>query len=231
MEGSPSWVKSLFVMRQTNLSTMILSSLETYQHVVVEIAKEFVKTRKLSDKEFITLDDLCTREFNEAFYIGMNEIQNAEEYLNRYLLCAQDLDIDQVHGAMVDNLTFFCELDEVDNYLIRVLKRLEQRMKDNLLLDVEGCPIDLDYGLHPLDARELRGIGLGKNDGNDFKLFTAFIKSIELGNKIHGLDIMYEVTSQSEYFDGLGNRVEFDCDTMEIANTLLRKEVKNGMSL
>lgn len=231
MEGSPSWVKSLFVMRQTNLSTMIISSLETYQHVVAEIAKEIVKTRKLSDKEFITLDDLCTREFDEAFYIGMNEIQNAEEYLNRYLLCAVDLDIDQVHGAMVDSHTYFCEVDEVDNYLIRVLERLEQRMKDKQLLDVEGSPIDLTYGLHPLDARELRGVLLGENDGNDFKLFTAFIKSIELATKIHGLDIMYEVTSVSEYFDGLGNRVEFDCDTMEIANNLLRKEVKNGMSL
>ena len=218
-------------MRQTNLSMMIESSLETYQQVVAEIAKEIVKTRKLSDKEFITLDDLCLREFSEAFYIGMNELQQAEEYLNRYLLGAQDLDIDQVHGAMGDSLTFFCELDEVDNYLIRVLKRLEQRMKDKQLLDVEGSPIDLTYGLHPLDARELRCVLLGENDGNDFKLFTAFIKSIELGNKIHGLDIMYEVTSQSEYFDGLGNRVEFDCDTMEIANNLLRKEVKNGMSL
>lgn len=231
MEGSPSWVKSLFVMRQTNLSMMIESSLETYQHVVAEIAKEIVKTRKLSDKEFITLDDLCTREFNEAFYIGMNEIQNAEEYLNRYLLCAQDLDIDQVHGAMSDSNTFFCEIDEVDNYLIRVLKRLELRMEKKHLLDVEGSPIDLSYGLHPLDARELRGIGVGRNDGNDFKLFTAFIKSIELGNKVHGLEIMYEVTSQSEYFDGLGNRVEFDCDTMEIANTRLRREVKGGMNI
>lgn len=230
MEGSPSWVKSLFVMRQFNLLTMILSSLKTYQHVVAEIAKEIVKTRKLSDKEFITLDDLCAREFNEAFYIGMNEIQQAEEYLNRYLLGAQDLDKDQIHGAMVDNLTFFCELDEVDNYLIRVLKRLEQRMKDKQLLDVEGNPIDLTYGLHPLDAREYRGIGLGTNDGNDFQLFNAFIKSITMGNKVHGLNIMYDVES-NDLFDAPSNRVEFDCETMEIANNLLRKEVKNGMSL
>jgi len=209
---------------------MILSSLETYQHVVAEIAKEIVKTRKLSDKEFVTLDDLCTREFNEAFYIGMNEIRHAEEYVNTYLLGAQDLDIDQIHGAMVDNLTFFCELDEVDNYLIRVLKRLEQRMKDNLLLDVEGNPIDLDYGLHPLDAREFRGIGLGTNDGNDFQFFNAFIKSIELGNKVHGLNMMYD-TDVNDLFDAQSNRVEFDCDTMEIANNMLRKEVKNGMDL
>jgi len=209
---------------------MILSSLETYQHVVAEIAKEIVKTRKLSDKEFVTLDDLCTREFNEAFYIGMNEIRHAEEYVNTYLLGAQVLDIDQIHGAMVDNLTFFCELDEVDNYLIRVLKRLEQRMKDNLLLDVEGNPIDLDYGLHPLDAREFRGIGLGTNDGNDFQFFNAFIKSIELGNKVHGLNMMYD-TDVNDLFDAQSNRVEFDCDTMEIANNMLRKEVKNGMDL
>lgn len=209
---------------------MILSSLETYQHVVAEIAKEIVKTTPLAKHEFLTLDDLCVREFGEAFYIGMNEIQNAEEYLNRFLLGAQDLDIDQVHGAMVDNLTFFCELDEVDNYLIRVLKRLEQRMKDNLLLDVEGNPIDLDYGLHPLDAREFRGIGLGTNDGNDFQFFNAFIKSIELGNKVHGLNMMYD-TDVNDLFDAQSNRVEFDCDTMEIANNMLRKEVKNGMDL
>jgi len=209
---------------------MILSSLETYQHVVAEIAKEIVKTTPLAKHEFLTLDDLCVREFGEAFYIGMNEIQNAEEYLNRFLLGAQDLDIDQVHGAIVDNLTFFCELDEVDNYLIRVLKRLEQRMKDNLLLDVEGNPIDLDYGLHPLDAREFRGIGLGTNDGNDFQFFNAFIKSIELGNKVHGLNMMYD-TDVNDLFDAQSNRVEFDCDTMEIANNMLRKEVKNGMDL
>lgn len=217
-------------MRQFNLSSMIISSLETYQHVVAEITKEIVKTRKLSDKDFITLDDLCTREFAECFYIGMNEIQQAEEYLNKFLLGAQDLDIDQVHGAMVDNLTFFCELNEVDNYLIRVLKRLEQRMKDKQLLDVEGSPIDLTYGLHPLDAREYREIGLGTNDGNDFQFFNAFIKSIELGNKVHGLNMMYDIEA-NDLFDAQSNRVEFDCDTMEIANTMLRKEVKNGMDL
>lgn len=220
--------KIFFIMRQINLSSMILSSLETYQHVVAEIAKEQVKTMELKDYKFITLDDLCTREFNEAFYIGMNELQHAEEYLNRFLLGAKDLDEEQIKGAISDSGTFFCELDEVDNYLIRVFKRLERRMNSNLLLDVKGSPIVLDYGLHPLIAKSLRD---GLDDLNEVQLFQSFINSIELGKNIHGLEIMFDVRIVSDVFDAQSNRVEFDCDTMEIANNLLRREVKKGMDL
>lgn len=218
-------------MRQFNLSSMILSSLETYQHVVAEIAKEELKTIELKHHKFITLDDLCSLEFNEAFYIGMNEIQHAEECVNKYLLVAQDLDSNQIHGAMADGLTFFCELDEVDNYLIRVLKRLERRMEHNQLLDVEGSPIDLTYGVHPLDARDLREGDIGVFEDDDLKLFNTFIKSIKLGRDIHDLDIMHDIKECNDHVDAQSNRVEFDCDTMEIANKLFRSEIKKGMDL
>lgn len=231
MEGSPSWAKSLFIMRQTNLSTMIESSLETYQQVVAEISKEVIKTKKLSDKDFITIDDLCVKEFNEAFYVDLNELQRAEEMLNEFLDCAKAFDDDQINGAIADNGTFFCELDEKDNYLIRVLKRLEHRMAHNQLLDIERSPCTIEYGLHPLDLRDLREGDLGVFEENDLKLFKAFIHSIELGKNIHDLEIMFEALPMSEKFDALGVRVEFDMETMELANIQLAKELKFGMDL
>lgn len=231
MEGSPSWAKSLFIMRHFNLSSMITSSLETYQQVVGEIAKEIVKTRKLSDKEFITIDDLVTKEFSEAFYVDLNELQRAENMLNEFLVEAKELTEEQVRGAIADNGTFFCQLGEKSNYLIRVFKRLEHAMQHNLLLDCENAPTCIDYGLHPLDAKELREGDLGVFVENDDILFQAFINSIELGNKIHGLDMMFEVRPMSEKFDALGTRVEFDCEAMDIANFKLTRELKNGMCL
>lgn len=218
-------------MRHFNLSSMINSSLETYQHAVGEIAKEIVKTRKLSDKEFITIDDLVVKEFSEAFYVDLNELQRAENMLNEFLDEAKGLDEDQVQGAISDSATFFCELGEKSNYLIRVFKRLEHAMRHNQLLDIENAPTIIDYGLHPLDARELREGGLEHDYLHDFQLFQAFINSIELGKNIHDLEIMFDVRPLSKVFDAQSNRVEFDCDSMEIANNKLTKELKMGMDL
>ena len=210
---------------------MIESSLETYQQVVGEIAKEIVKTRKLSDKEFVTIDDLVTKDFGNEFYVDMNELDRAKNMLGEFLVEAKELTEEQVRGAISDNATFFCELGEKSNYLIRVLKRLEHAMQHNRLIDCENAPTIIDYGLHPLDAKELREGDLGVFVENDDALFQAFINSIELGQKIHDLDIMYEIRPMSEKFDALGIRVEFDCLTMDIANFKLTKELKNGMSL
>jgi len=210
---------------------MIESSLETYQHVVAEIAKEIVKSMKLSDKGFETIDDLINREFDEAFYVDLNILDKAENLLNEFLDCAKALDVDQVNGAANDNLLFFCELEEKDNYLIGVLMKLERRMQLNKLLDIERSPTQIDYGMHALDAKDLREVRLGMNPDNDFNLFQAFIHSLELGKNIHDLEIMFETRPMGEKFDALGHRVEFDCETMELANIQLEQELKTGMSL
>ena len=231
MRGSPSWANLYFIMRHFNLSSMINSSLETYQYVVAEISKEIVKAKPLSAKGFNTIEDLIIGEFDEAFYVDLNILQEAEEMLDVFLDCGKALDDDQIIGAINDNLTMFCELGEKDNYMIRILKRLEHRMRHNRLLDIERSPTQINYGIHPLDAKELREGGLEHDELHDIELFKSLIRAVDLGKSIHDQEAMYNVLPMKSKFDALGIRVEFDCDTMELANIQLGKELKEGMSL
>ena len=231
MRGSPSWANLYFIMRHFNLSSMINSSLETYQYVVAEISKEIVKAKPLSEKGFNTIEDLISGEFDEAFYVDLNILQEAEEMLDVFLDCGKALDDEQIIGAINDNLTMFCELGEKDNYMIRILKRLEHRMRHNGLLDIERSPTQINYGIHPLDAKELREGDLGVFNELDIELFKSLIRAVDLGKNIHGLEAMYDALPFDSKFDALGTRVEFDCDTMELANIQLGKELKEGMSL
>lgn len=231
MRGSPSWANLYFIMRHFNLSSMINSSLETYQYVVAEISKEIVKAKPLSEKGFNTIEDLISGEFDEAFYVDLNILQEAEEMLDVFLDCGKALDDDQIIGAINDNLTMFCELGEKDNYMIRILKRLEHRMRHNGLLDIERSPTQINYGIHPLDAKELREGDLGVFNELDIELFKSLIRAVDLAKSIHDQEAMYNVLPMKSKFDALGIRVEFDCDTMELANIQLGKELKEGMSL
>jgi|TARA_R100000482_G_scaffold13661_2_gene4079 hypothetical protein len=208
-------------MRHFDLSPMIESSLETYQYVVAEISKEIVKTKPLSAEGFDTIEDLISGELNQKFYVDLTILQEAENLLGEFLECAKDLDDEQIIGAINDTLTMFCELGEKDNYMIRILKRLEHSMGHNGLLDIRRSPKQIDYGMHPLDAKELREGDLGVFQELDIKLFKALIRAVELGKNIHDLEMLFNAS----YL------ISFDCDTRELANIQLEKELKEAMSL